>query len=386
MSQLGLEMIRQRLVRLAELDLLPDWVKQAESAQVLSPPKTLPRHMYADPDKGEFPCHTKAAVATSYGLYLFDAPTMPAKQAMAIEANFQTLGRHFGVSNTLRQLRQGFEAAQQKQAQAEPDDVFAVVRRHSDGRVERHYPLRNAKETRAAAVWLYDRAQELPFADRRVIATKIAQAADRYGAALGELDIFIEKAAGNGWCSPKEAAALVSSRIPYVKSAEVGEKLQTLSDQIRNSGAFCASRDGLAKLAALVEDVDRANQLVELYGQTLKRPEELFHITYKQASELVDTSCVLVTGTTYSNQQFEKLAYRDVADLFGEDFALQVSNGLDISGEKMAEIAATLPLPDARLLEQLMSSVNETPLMKDANAHRVHFSPAELAVLAAAGN
>lgn len=383
MSQLSLEVIRQRLLRLSELDLLPPWVKQASAETALSLDKNLPRQMYADPESLEYPCHTKAATATSYGLFLFDAATLPVKQAAAIEANFQTLARHFGVVNTIRTLRQGFDSAQKQAASSEPNENYAVVQVHSDGQVERKYPLRNAKEVRAAAHWLHENRAAFGWKDRQVIATKIAEKADQYGASLGDQELFIEKSACRGWCSPKAAAEVVNSRLPFVQSEDVAARLEQLGKQVAANGQFCADSDELSKLATLLDSIDQANELTHLYDSFVKPPEALFQITYKEASELVDTTCVLTTGTAYAAKQFEKLAYQDVASVFGAEFADQVSEGLHVDGTKFAEVAQTLPLPDARLLERLMAQQQQTPLMKDASVGRIHPTTQDLAQLAA---
>lgn len=381
MSKLDLEQIRHRLAQLAELDLLPDWTKQADARTTLF--AELPPHMYADPQSREFPCHTKAATVLNYGLYLFDAATLPPATAARIESNFQKLANHFGVSNAIRRMKQAFTATVAGAEESQPDEAFAIVRQHSDGRKERMYPLRNALEVKAAAAWLATNRDALPFSDRHVIATKIAERADRFGASLHPHELLIEQTAGHGWCSAKQASEMLRSRLPYLYDApkEVQASVEKLAAELTNNPEFCQSSPELVKLASLVEQIDRSNGLQSLYGSAIERPESaLFSITYKQASELVDNTCQLLSGTAYDKTQFEKLSYHDIAALFGEEFADQASTGLRIDGEKMAELAPTLPLGDAKLLDRLMGDSGQTPLFKAAN--RVGFTRDQLAALA----
>lgn len=381
MSKLDVEQIRHRLAQLSELDLLPEWTKQADARHSLF--ADLPPHMYADPQSRTFPCHTKAATVLNYGLYLFDARQLPQATAVRIETNFQKLASHFGVSNAIRRMKQAFAEAVENAEESQPDEAFAIVRQRSDGSKDRMYPLRNALEVKAAAAWLAENRDALPFQDRHVIATKIAERADKFGASLYPHEMLIEQTSGHGWCSAKEAGEMMLSRLPFLHDApaEVRKGLQKLASGLVANPAFCQSSPDLVKLAGLVEQIDRNNGLDKLYGSELSRPEAvLFSITYKQASELVDTTCQLLTGSAYNKEQFEKLSYHDIAALFGEDFAEQASTGLRIDGEKMAELAPTLPLGDAKLLDRLMGDSGQTPIFKAAS--RVGFTRDQLAAFA----
>jgi hypothetical protein len=73
--------------------------------------------------------------------------------------------------------------------------------------------------------------------------------------------------------------------------------------------------------------------------------------------------CAMQTGNIYDKGQLSKLAREDVEGLFGTDFANEVCTGLEVDVEKIAEIAATLPRPDAELLEQLLTEAGQHPQM-----------------------
>ena len=53
---------------------------------------------------------------------------------------------------------------------------------------------------------------------------------------------------------------------------------------------------------------------------------------------------------------------------FSERSLTEVSNGLVVDPEKMAMVAATLPVPDANTLDSLMSEIGETPVRKQGMA------------------
>ena len=76
--------------------------------------------------------------------------------------------------------------------------------------------------------------------------------------------------------------------------------------------------------------------------------------------------CALQTGNVYEKEQLSKLAREDVANLFGNDFANEVCTGFDVDPEKLAEVAHTLPRPDAELLEHLLSEVGQRPQLNKA--------------------
>jgi hypothetical protein len=69
------------------------------------------------------------------------------------------------------------------------------------------------------------------------------------------------------------------------------------------------------------------------------------------------------TGNIYEKEQLAKLAREDVEGLFGTDFANEVCTGLEVDSEKIADVAATLPRPDAELLEQLLGEAGQHPQM-----------------------
>ena len=69
-----------------------------------------------------------------------------------------------------------------------------------------------------------------------------------------------------------------------------------------------------------------------------------------------------------------------------EDFDIkivdEVTTGLQIDINKMAEVAATFPRPEAELLDQLMTDKGLRPLAKEASASHIGFSHRQLKAMA----
>ena len=128
--------------------------------------------------------------------------------------------------------------------------------------------------------------------------------------------------------------------------------------------------------------IDHAIHLNGKYTDTIQRPEDvIFKVTYTKAASDRDALCTLQTGNIYEKDQLSKLAKADVEEIFGNDFASEVSRGLEVDPEKMAAIAETLPRPDAELLEQLLAEAGQTPQFgKESNDHSL--SDTELEALA----
>ena len=108
--------------------------------------------------------------------------------------------------------------------------------------------------------------------------------------------------------------------------------------------------------------IDHAIHLNGKYTDTIQRPEDvIFKVTYTKAASDRDALCTLQTGNVYEKDQLSKLAKEDVEEIFGNDFASEVSRGLEVDPEKMAAVAETLPRPDAELLEHLLAEAGQTP-------------------------
>jgi hypothetical protein len=247
--------------------------------------------------------------------------------------------------------------------------------------------MRSGQETKAAAEWLYRYQDRLPYHDRHVIARKVLEKAAQYGAGIDALHTeFLEKQAGMGVCDPKEVHEMIMQRAKLAKNAEHREQIEKLAATVKDKPRAALQPDQLVKLAVTMDMVDQSLGLKwNDYGDILRKPEDvIFSATFTKLASDHAELCPLTSGTVYAKGQFEKLSRENVEALFGTDFVREVSDGLAINGEKMASVAAALPLPDAELLDRLMEDSKLLPQMQKAASAGHGLSNAQLEALAAA--
>ncbi len=342
------------LARLSKLYELPDFVKKADLAKV-----TAPRD------------DTAASTFLSALFFIDKQAEYHAKIRARIEERINYYTGFWKIKAAVDRLAVA-HAEYSKEAHADlPDSAFAYVATQSTGKKERHLPMRNAMEVKAAAVHLLTFRDRFPYVRRNEMAQRILEKAATYGAAIGPHREFLEKQAGMGVCNPDHVIAMLRDRarlatVPHfkqeiVKLAEITAKQpqQTLHPQM------------LVELTKTVEAIDRGLGLIGKYTDKIPWPEDvIFEATYSKAASEVDEACPLTSGAVYNREDFKRLKLADVRSLFGDDVAEEVRSGLNsVDAEKMAEVAATLPRPDAMLLDALMKEAGIRPhLTKTASA------------------
>lgn len=359
----------QRLYRVVNLFTTPDWVKAASSVDICGD-SALPIRVYADPTHREFPFHTKAATWVSYA-FLLDSQ-IPADQINDINSKLKQAAAFHGITDSLEQLSKEFIKQAADPESSLNDDDFALVYKLPTGEKQRRYPLRNYEEYIKAGSYLMQHRDAIPYTYRKQMAEKILEklamtGCSRQGAMLVD---FLEKQAGIGWCSAKDAAHLLDIRSRLLKRTNL-----SLSEVLADAAQDCIKNaekvrqpGNLQKLAELVDRIDRDHHLDREYGHGLDRPDDvLFGITYKVAEDYLDDHCTMTSGKVYSINDLCQVKLSDVRNLFGNDFADSVSvGGVMISPEKMAEVGATLPRPDAELLDELLAQSGVRPIAKEA--------------------
>lgn len=360
------DVTREELARLCKLYSFPDFVKQADLGQTMNP-ENVAVTTYADPVRHKYACHTAAATWLS-SLYFHEkkAEYHP-KDRSRIE---QRLEHYVGYWRIKPAYDEVVKKAGELASQELPDSAYAYVWSGEDGHKERYLPLTSTQNVKAAAEWLRDYRDTLPFRDRHVIAKKILEKAGAFGASFGvELNAFVEKQAGHGIPDPAEISKMLNQRAQLCKNAEYRDHINQLADTVRGQSRVALQPDQLVKLAETVDMIDHAIHLNGKYTDTIQRPEDvIFKVTYTKAASDRDALCTLQTGNVYEKDQLAKLAKEDVEEIFGNDFASEVSRGLEVDPEKMAAVAETLPRPDAELLESLLAEAGQTPQFgKSAN-------------------
>jgi hypothetical protein len=264
-----------------------------------------------------------------------------------------------------------------------PDTDFGYVWVGDNGVKERYLRMKNAGEVRAAAEYLFEHRDAIPYADRNVVANKVLEKAARYGASLGDKEAFVERQAGRGLCDPDEVVQLIRDRAKLAKDQGHRDALTKMAELVEAKPRFALSTSMLTGLAVTIDTSDRANGLVGRYTDNIKRAEDvLFRVTYKEAQAGVGDAVSLTTGSVYDRADFRKIALDDLRALMGSDLADAVACGFDVDLTKLADLAETLPRGDAEMFETLLRETGIPPIRGKSAADSFGLRPDAMAALA----
>jgi len=362
-----LDLNGQDIHRIVTLYGCPAFVKQAARADTCGT-DDMPPHQFADPTRKLYPCHTAAATWLSTAFFHEKKAEFTPTQAARIEERLQHAATYFKIDQLTAGLLDKIAAATTVDETTLPDSAFAIVFDNADGERERHYPMRNALEVKAAADWLAVNRDELPFDDRRSIADRILEKAASFGANISEHRYDLEKMSGVGICAAADAAKLVRRRvacIPHTKLPTLErEEMLKVAEIVERDPERMYHHSPLVKLAGIIDTFDRQHGLHRHYGADLPRPEDvLFAVTSKVAA---DVSNELVgsplTGNYFKRAELSRVPLQDLSDALGPDFvdAVSTANAF-VDTEKLADIVPTLPLSDAKLFDTVVTSAGVQP-------------------------
>jgi len=373
------------LHRLSQIVEFPAFVKSADIQGCLSPPATLASTAFADQASRLYPCHTAASTWLSAAYYYLSPMTKRAARSLAaasdVERRLEKFAEYFRIVNAFEAIRTA--AKTEKQAVLD-DDCYTFVWTDDAGNKQRKCPLRNPTEIKAAADWLMKYRDSFTFGERQLMAEKILTKSAEFGVWLDTVtDIALEKQAGHGVCDPAEVHAMLINRARLMEDTAIRNQVTKLAETVRDAAPIALGPDMLRKLAVTIDCIDRATKMVGRYSSSVPRPEDvLFGVTYKEAGDVVSGSCETTTGNIYSKSDIGRLKLSDVQDMFGNEFAEEVSSGLHVDPEKMATIVATLPRGDAQMFDHLMSAIGASPLISRKTAGTMSLSMDRLAELA----
>jgi hypothetical protein len=349
----------RELHRLTTLFASPDFVKSASRDRTHGA-GSLPRHVYADPRNKLYPCHTAPATWVSALFFADKQANFNDTDAAAIRGRIYDAAKYFGISSMVEELEEKIAAANVDDINALPDSDFAIVWADMNGNKDRHWPLRNATEVKYAAEHFNSYRNEFVFEDRQKIAEKILEKAAAYGADVGEHEQTLLVTAGLGACASKVAAEMLQDRAKLVarQNPPAAAELVKLASVLDQNPEQAREHGTLVKLAAAVDEFDRANHLYRLYdaGGLPRAEEVLFAVTEKVARDFMSQNVETTTGNVYALADLEKLAVEDVRNWMGDDFADAVSaGGVFLDRDKLAAIIPTLDRGLATTLDRLMS-------------------------------
>jgi len=358
--------------RLTALFPAPDFVKNASALQLCGDADQLPLHIYADPQNKLYRCHSGPATWMS-SLYFYNkqASIKPERRDL-IEKRILKAADYFGIRRDVDELRTKIAANVAEDLQKLADDQFAVVWQYADGGMERHWPLRNAREVDFAAHHFVQHRDKFAVADRFRVAQRILEKAAAYGVPLDSEGV-VWTYSGDGHCAAADIVEMCESRANLLQRshADGSEMLRKFAADVRNNPQQARSRDFRFKLADAIEQIDRGTKLDRLYGDGgLPRPEEvLFAVTEKVATSFVDSHVHMTNGNVYALADLEKLAIDQVRDWMGDEFAEAVGAGdLFVDGTKIAAIVPTLDRGAAGVFERLLQEAAVRPVLLDKAA------------------
>lgn len=372
--------------RLLSLYGTPDFVKNAGHEKLCGNPETMPRHMYADPYRKLYPCHTAPATWMSSLFFSDKRASFDDKTANEIQAKLEKSAEYFGIKGLMAQTQEKVAADTNNELAKLDDTHFAIVWAGENGQTERHWPLRNATEVKFAAAHFETYRDDFTFADRNKIANKILDKALEYGAPIAEQEHMLEAAAGRGMCAAKVAAQMLRERALLTRRSHsaLSAELNKLAATIEANPDDARTEDCRLKLASVVDGFDRETKLFRLYDAGgLSRPEEiLFAITEKVARDFTSQHVQTTTGNVYDLDDLEKLAVEEVRNWMGDDFVDAVSDGgVFMDRSKLAAIVPTLDRGMAATLDRLLTESGASPAVKAAEEAPL-MSPERLYALA----
>jgi hypothetical protein len=347
---------QQRLHKLSRLITLPSFV---ETSPVADPKEAaaLPIEVFADPVSRKFPLHTKAATWLAQAYFSHDRHLYTNQQAISIQGKIDKAAQYWSISEFTKQARSEVDAFTSSAPPALADADYALVI-EQDGKKHPMLPIHSPENVKAAAATLYNQRGNTPYEWRVIGARKILHKAAALGVKLeDDLAAYLTKAAGLGSSFPTRAAARLANRVLMIPDSQkavkvAAAKLAKTVDQMTG----LPSAATLVKLATIVDRLDREQGFTKYYDEAgLDTPEEIFfELTHEKAAQIRDSYLMLSTGVAIPFEALQKAPLAKIAGALGFLSRVQSDNSLDVSIEKFAGVAATLPRDDAALLTKML--------------------------------
>lgn len=368
---------QQQLYTLDRLYGLPKFVKEAQHEDPAGIRK-LPSHVFADRVRCKFPCHTKQATWLAQAYFCLAEPQYSKEEQALIQDRITKQAAYWGIKGMTDRLRTTWKKLASTERPEVSDSDHALVVDMGEGKKLRRMPMPNPLSVKLAGEYLFANRYNYPYQWRRSSARRILKKAMEYdkrfkdgekvaGASLGVLKFdddtqeYLERASGFGMCHPKQAAEQLSRRALMISPRfnDVREKIATIAKELHEMEDCDA--DLLHKIAEAVDWSDRQTGLYKQYHLGVDLPEEMFfRVLEKEAEAVLNSHVTLTTGNSWPIEAFSHLPAQKIAEVLGGEVAeaLAGNHGL-LDLEKFAEIAPTLPRPDAELLERALKAAAE---------------------------
>jgi hypothetical protein len=345
------------LAQLAQRYDFPDFVKAADIDATVA---VSDAPAYAWPQRKLYPCHSAAATWVSAAYFHDKLASFGSADKTEIEKRLRSAAEFFSISDDYDAL---VSAAREKNATvALADEWYAFVSTDASGNKTQAYPVTDGPHVKAAVDWLRGLQTSVPFTNRQELGSRILQKQQQLGVKLAAADQnFLEQQSGVGQPDREGIIQNLEIRARLAKTAEQRGAISELAESIRRTPAFAMTAD-LVKLAATIDTLDLALGLIGKYTETIQRPEDVvFAVTPSYLAEKKASTIALQNGSVFERDQLASVSYDDLREVLGDEFAAEVSKGFTVDTTKLAEIAGTLPRPDAQLLETILRATGQAP-------------------------
>lgn len=329
-----------QLPRLFKLLQAPDFVKNAS----VDGYDGLSIQAYAGLSN-TFPVHTKEATWLSIAYYLDGREQVRPEIAAHIGLRLQKAAKLHGVD---------FETMEQryKKSTAQVEPPYALVVEH-EGRELKFCPLPDLQLVKTAALHLHQYRDRYPYAWRIKMAQTILRRAQELGIDILPHQVYLEKAAGLGLCTPSQIARGLMERAYLVQDPEVKELLKKYAGE-QFSTPFDMEYN--RKRAELLAQVDEAYGLNRHYGKGLQTPEEVtFGLLLKEARRTLNACAKLQNNKMLTEDQLQRSDLVKLARVFGPDFFQQaMADTISIEASGFMKAAQHLKSDEADVLSALV--------------------------------
>ena len=302
----------------------------------------LTDHLFADDAKRQFPIDSKEATWLAAAYFKeSSADYRNADVKNYVEDRIKSAAEVYGIGSDVDAVLAG--STVKAASASDNDDNYCWV----DEAGKRKYPVFDKEGASKAMAYFEDNRFKYPIDMRIQLARNIVKKACNYDLEPSEV---LMKEAGFGIPNRKQLMEEILERARISTDPEIACKFASLNKYIAS-----ASTDDLVnnldKLASVIDTLDNANGLTDMYNVKIMSPQEtIYPMTVKEASDIVGDSIVLSRHTLKLSKMAE--LDPDVFNVLGDDFSKELSTDGKLDVKKMATIIPTLPAPDKRLLEE----------------------------------
>lgn len=343
---------------------VPEYVKAASSADALGDENTH-RTGFADPINRNYPIHTKVATWFSAVRYM---ELVPDSQDHEVGGRIVAAAIKFGIADPIAKLAQARRDTQpvlnRDDLATRPDADFGLIL-YLEGEAYRTHPLRNDDEIKAAALQLSLWRSSYIYPDRRTLATAILDKAAAHTIDLGAEGEILDRIAGRGFCGSGQVSDCLQKRAIRLQAidAELGQQVSTIAEAMRSEQRNVPPPDVLAKIADMLDHIDRMSGLDHQYADGLEFPEDvLYGMNIKLLKDAMASHVATKSGSTYAVDDLRALTREDCRDVMGSEFADAVSTGVFLEPSKFAAALSALDRPDALRFDKLASHLGIVPV------------------------